>query len=360
MSAERLLSAFLQAGMLGVRRVGKTQESLARELWATVAEPEAGAWNRPLAQRSDLVRNYFVDLALDCSAVARTLAQELQPGAKAGTAGPVVQEVDGHTVVLPARIAEASQGSAIYAVDAATAETVLKDHNLPFKPVTVAGGAALLSLFMVDYRQSDLGAYAEFGAAIIGQPIGDELAPPGMVIFALPVSEAFSRDCGREIWGYPKVLAPELVVRREGPRGVCRMNPDERGALSFSVSRRGFGRSREVPLVTYTAKEAMPTRVLFERSGAHERMRSGGPVTLRLGGASGRCECGLAQAQPTTGCVCATLRRFGLPESRPVASGWTEIMTGSFGVPEPLPPPPTPAPVQSPVPPAKPQVGDDA
>lgn len=356
MPANDLPSAFLRAGMLGVRRMAETQEGLARDLWSAVAEQgDASAWNAPLAQRNDLIRNYVVDLALDWSVAARTLARGLQPVAEGPRSERTAQRVGDCVVVLPARITEASQGSATYAVDPATAQAVLDEAGLPFEPVVAGDRAALLSLFMVDYRRGDLGSYAEFGAAIMGRPRRDIMAPPGMVIFSLPVSGEFTRDCGREIWGYPKVLASDLVVRRDGPRGICRLAPSEAHGLSFSVSRRGFGRSREIPLVTYTVKDGRPTRTVFQRSGLHERLRAGGSVELVLGGSQpGRCECGLAAATPTPGCVCATLRRFGLPEKRPVASGWTEIMTGSFGIPERLQPADSAAPATSPLPPVRP------
>ncbi len=359
MPTDNLPSAFLRAGMLGVRRIAETQEGFARDLWTAVSEQsDASAWNAPRSQRSDLIRNYFVDLALDWSVAARTLARGLQPIAEGPQAQRTAQHVVGDsTVLLPARIAEASQGSATYAVDPATAQAVLDEAGLPFEPIVAGDRAALLSLFMVDYRRGDLGTYGEFGAAIMGRPRGDILAPPGMVIFSLPVSGEFTRDCGREIWGYPKVLAPELVVGRDGPRGVCRLAPSEAHGLSFSVSSRGFGRSREIPLITYTVKDDRPTRTVFQRSGLHERLRAGGSVELVLGGTrADQCECGLAAATPTPGCVCATLRRFGLPEKRPVASGWTEIMSGSFGIPEPLQPAAraSAAPATSPLPPRRP------
>ena len=236
---------------------------------------------------------------------------------------------------LPARVAEAAQGSAVYAVDRDAARRLLADLDLPFEPTATATGDAILVLFVVDYRRGDLGAYFELGAAIMARPTGDPLAPPGMAVFALPVSEAFSRDCGRAIWGYPKVLAPELAIERgDGAVDCClAAAPD---ALRLRLSRRGFGASHDVPLTTYTVREGRPTRTIFSRSGRSERLRAGGAVALHLGAASdGRCDCAIASAEGSTGCLCLRLRALGLPKP-PIASGWTETMRGAFGAPQTL------------------------
>lgn len=337
MPREDMLSAVLRAGLVGTQRLIDTQQRFASDLWTTYVEPkEVRAWNLPSQQRSDMIRNYLVDMVMDCAVAARSLSRNLQPVAESAQGRATSHTVDGCTVMLPARIKEASQGSATYAVDPAIARDVLDKAGLPFEPVITGGDAALLSLFMVDYRKSDLGAYAEFGAAIMGHPKGDPLAPPGMVIFALPVSGEFTRDCGQQIWGYPKTLVKGLKVWREGERGYCHLPKESGGALTFSVSSRGFSQSHEIPLVTYTVKDGRPTRVIFRRSGEHERLRAGGSVKLDIGDEAGK-GVGVASAQmPEMEHLCETLRRFGLPGKKPVASGWTEVMTGSFGVPEAL------------------------
>jgi hypothetical protein len=324
------------AGFGLVERLARSHLRFGRAAWDALAgetRTAPSAWDRPTEAYGDLMRNYAVDLAQDWASTARALAQDLQP--LAPEEPHAVAIVDDRAVALPARIAEASQGSAIYAVRVDAARTLLASLGLPFEPVVAATGDALLVLFMVDYRKSDLGAYFELGAAIMGRPAGDPLAPPGMVVFALPVSGAFTRDCGRRIWGYPKALAPDLTIRREGQSVECRL-ADAPDAFRMRLSRRAFGASHEVPLTTYTLLHGRPTRTVFNRSGRAERLRAGGKVELTLGGARARrCECALASAAGSTGCLCRQLRALGLPKP-PIASGWTEILTGAFGAPEAL------------------------
>lgn len=338
MADRGLTAALLGAGAGHLRRSLTTQLRFARDCWTTFAGPSSGpgAWDPPPERTADLWRNWLVQNALDLAATARNLAQDLQPLADAPPPARS-HTVDGRTVLLPARVDDASQGMAVYAVEPGAARDRLAALGWPFEPVVTGTGAALLAVLFVDYRRSDLGSYAELGAAVLARPAGDPLAPPGMVILSLPVSGTFTRDAGQQIWGYPKLLAPALRVERAGAEARCRLAPAEAAGFRITLSRRGFSASRELPFATYSVKAGIPVRTVLHRSGRSERLRFGGKVELALGKTEGgACPCGIADADGSTGCLCAMLKGFGLPKP-PIATGWTEVMTARIARPWPLP-----------------------
>jgi hypothetical protein len=103
---------------------------------------------------------------------------------------------------------DASRGFAFYWVGSDLAKRLLSKEADQFQ-VLELGGRCAVSLFFVDYRESDLGAYREFGLALYVTPRHAPLAL-GTWICNLPVSDPFARDAGVKIWGYPKVCYDRL------------------------------------------------------------------------------------------------------------------------------------------------------
>lgn len=107
---------------------------------------------------------------------------------------------------------------ALYSVPSTTAQSIV-DYTgltvLQYRP-----GRALCGLVFVDYIDGDLGPYNEFGVTYM---VRSHTAPPetsvlgdlrslaagtaGALIHELPVDGEFTKAAGREIWGFPKVLA---------------------------------------------------------------------------------------------------------------------------------------------------------
>lgn len=74
----------------------------------------------------------------------------------------------------------------------------------------------MVSLALVRYQDCDLGSYDELGLAfVIEQPPGQPALARGAVatyIHRLPVSEEFTCEAGRGIWGFPKWVADLRVT----------------------------------------------------------------------------------------------------------------------------------------------------
>lgn len=124
-------------------------------------------------------------------------------------------EIQGRRLVFPVRIAEASAACATYLVRSAPARELLSGTGLEL--VSVAGRTPLF-LVLVDYRVNDLGDYDEAGVAFLVRHRGRV----GPYVHQLPVTQTFTMEAGRALWGLPKWLArAELSI--DGAHASCRL-----------------------------------------------------------------------------------------------------------------------------------------
>ncbi|WP_031936522.1 acetoacetate decarboxylase family protein [Prescottella defluvii] len=127
-------------------------------------------------------------------------------------------EVLGKQVDMPVEVRAATAFMAMYSVPTAAAQSLIEHTGLEilqFRP-----GRGLCGLVFVDYVDGDLGPYNEFGVTFMvrdhrrrgrSSVFGDLRAlatgRAGALIHQLPVDGDFTLAAGREIWGFPKVLA---------------------------------------------------------------------------------------------------------------------------------------------------------
>ncbi len=260
--------------------------------------------------------------------------------------------VQGKPLLLPARVADASQGWGLYEVAAADAQRVLAERlqrdggagapTPDFEVVMTRGGRTLLGIFGVEYRDTDLGQYNELGVVMFVRPRGDVAAPPGEYFLELAVNQRFTLDAAREIWHFNKSLIPALTVIHQPGRASFLAScapgsnrPHER-TLAVTFPRVGAGRSTNLPFFSYSVGPGATAgrrqlQSLFVRSGQHEAVQVGGKVALQLGHKdSSACLC----STPDVACICDTLRGLGLTDDSQVAvSSWTGQMSGELHAP---------------------------
>ena len=73
------------------------------------------------------------------------------------------------------------------------------------QPVLQEDGKAVVDLFCIAYRKTDIGPYNEVGLTVRAKAPGDPIAANYVV--NLPVTTAVANRAGREIWGYNKFVA---------------------------------------------------------------------------------------------------------------------------------------------------------
>ncbi len=241
---------------------------------------------------------------------------------------PRTHAVEGVPVVFPVRIVDASQGFAIYFVDAARLQRHLDERGDPFMAVDLGSGRTPLSIMGVDYRQTDLGVYFEIGVCALVRPRGLPTENPGSLFLSLTVSDPFNVCRARELWGYSKTLAPDLAFTYDRHMVHVAIDRRDSTALSISLPRFGTARSRSIPRYTWGVRDGTPCKMVITRSGSGEGMQIGGNVALTLGdGTQERCVCRLGRAEWTRqACVCLLLRDLGLPRQVAAANTWSESM----------------------------------
>lgn len=235
--------------------------------------------------------------------------------------------VHGVQLRLPTKVRDASRGVAIYSVPVDVVQNLLDLHPQRVLRAWDTGSRQTpVAIFVVDYRDSDLGSYGELGIACFAAPGNDRLAV-GMYTLELPVTQSFSRDAGREIWGYPKELYRVDIGYRDHEVTCVLAKQDGSGEklLTLTLPRGGTDSSRDVPLYSYTIKRGQHYRTVFTHSGRGEM--------VTWGGRGVRLQIHARQADS----VLNTLEWLGLPGRTSVLSSWTEHMSGEFSVPSALP-----------------------
>ena len=205
--------------------------------------------------------------------------------------------VAGQTVTMPVRIRKAAQHMAMFSVDADAAQRMIDHSGLQvcrYRP-----GKAVAVLMLMHYVDGDLGQYLEYGTNIMVNPPGSHasglraLQSAGAFIHHLPVDQAFTLEAGRNIWGYPKVMADFTVRGANNPAGAREAKPfgfdvdiDGRFAVGmdfkpgFAVPSRFTSKPRVHP--TYSHLDGVTRRTAGEMTLSGVRYRPGG-ATVRLG-----------------------------------------------------------------------------
>jgi hypothetical protein len=280
-------------------------------------------------------------------------------GARPEELGTLIQVGDKEDTpfIVPARVLDASQGWAAWfvptekvvalikgGIDSGRIDAAISDD---FEPLDCGEGRSMVVLLGIDYRVSDFGRYQELALAVCITP-KEAAAEPGALFARLLVSDRFSVEPTKRIWGFHKDFFKDLQVHYGKSYAQFYTGHRAEGDFFLTVPRFGSGRSFEIPLVIYSVRGADSdsaiagsVRTIMKRSGGREGVQVGGTVELQLGrrpppdangNAKGHCFC----SKPGIPCLCDQLRDLGIDQTLPAANGWTERMTGAFGAPAPL------------------------
>jgi hypothetical protein len=146
---------------------------------------------------------------------------------------------------MPVRIRDASAVVGLFGCPAGAAQQLVDYSGL--RVLEHRPDRALVGLLHVRYVEGDLGRYDELGVAVVVRR-HDDPAPTGrgrdlwalasrragLFIHRLPVDGEFTMAAGRQIWGFPKVLADFDVQQRGAGRRVV-LRQDGRAAVDLTV-----------------------------------------------------------------------------------------------------------------------------
>ena len=244
------------------------------------------------------------------------------------TAGPghTRYEVQGREVRLPVHIAHARAGLALMT---AHADAVAADLPAGLAPVLLRPGRTVVALMAVQYVDNPLGDYDEGVVASIVRPAGSgdrDLVSSlrdllrgrqGLFVHHMPVSQAFTREAGERIWGFPKTV-DELDVRIARRRAGLRWTRDDGEVVELVVPRGGHLALPGQTACTYTLHDGVVWRTRLQLRGRGLRVGPGG-ARVRLG------------HHP----IAERVRQWGVG-GRALASAWVEHATMDFAAAEPL------------------------
>lgn len=196
--------------------------------------------------------------------------------------------IAGQTVTMPVQIRTAEQHMAMFSVNADAAQAMIDYSGLTvcrYRP-----GKAVVVLMLMRYVDGDLGPYLEYGTNVMVNPPGSTatglkaFGAAGAFIHHLPVDGEFTMAAGRQIWGYPKVLADFVI--RDGHHYCFDASIDGQFAVGMD-----FAPGLPVPAMftgkpqvhpTYSYLDGVTRRTSGQMIMSGVRYRPGG-VTVRLG-----------------------------------------------------------------------------
>jgi hypothetical protein len=213
-------------------------------------------------------------------------------------------EIQGRTVTLPVEVRRARTWAAQFLVDIDPVTLMLPPG---LRAVNIAGRAMAI-IAVARYEDGDLDRYNEVGVAFLVRAAARKGI--GVYIHHLPVTQEFTLEAGRTIWGYPKFMAEIDIVEHPGGARVL-LSSDGEEILQLDV-RRGWVSIPSRAVSTYTYMDGVLRETKWTTSG---RARG------RLGG--GRLELG---SHP----IAKELRGLGLPK-KPLAVQTVPEMSATFG-----------------------------
>jgi hypothetical protein len=181
--------------------------------------------------------------------------------------------IQGRELTLPLQIRRATGGLGVFTADAERVGARLPTGLLPIR----LGGRALVVLMLVDYLDNPLGDYDEGVVGFAAAPAGASSTVKsiagllrgrvGMWVEHMPVSEAFTREAGETIWGYPKTV-DELAIEH-GPYASFTWARDGERILRLEVKSGGMLVAPPIRGTTYTLIDGIVhrTRMTSRASG---------------------------------------------------------------------------------------------
>jgi hypothetical protein len=190
---------------------------------------------------------------------------------------------------LPILYSDASLLGLLYRVDAERARELV---DPTFEPWVIFGKAlAMIALF--EYRETTIGPYGEIGVGVLVKRRGSSPSlaralvdlrkerDAGLYVINLPVTTEAARSAGRELWGYPKYVAP--IDTRFRPDSI-RIGLGKELEVAMDLRATRSVQTRGLPFVLYSVNAG--GRILRTVVDVDHRVQWGGAgrVSLKVTG----------------------------------------------------------------------------
>jgi Acetoacetate decarboxylase (ADC) len=120
----------------------------------------------------------------------------------------------------------------------------------PLQAVVQEDGKAVVVVYCIEYRMTDIGPYNEVGLTILAAALGDPV--PANYVVDLPVTTVVANRAGREIWGYNKFVAG-IDVRSDVERFTTILRDTEHQLIASVEGSRGVSvPAPPVDILTFT------------------------------------------------------------------------------------------------------------
>ncbi|HEX9999121.1 MAG TPA: acetoacetate decarboxylase family protein [Actinoplanes sp.] len=229
--------------------------------------------------------------------------------------GAGIWSVQGETITLPVTVTDARITAAVFSTAPAEARDLLA--GTPLRPL-VLGGRAFSLLMCIHYGDWALKTYDEVGVGVFALGPGRR---PGLYLVDLPVTGAFTREAGEDLWALPKWIM-EADLRFDSARTSVLVRDGD-----AEVMRAAFRHRLPLPL---PVRSSMPTWSYLPHGAQAGRLLRG-RVPMSLAGI--RVGRGVAPVRlPPAGThpMASRMAALGML-GRPLLTLHADCLTGSFG-----------------------------
>ena len=175
------------------------------------------------------------------------------------------------------------------------------------QPVLQEDGKAVVDLYCIEYRKTDIGPYNEVGLTVRAMAPSDPIAANYVV--NLPVTTAVANRAGREIWGYNKFVAA-IDVNSEGKTFSTVLRDSDHEIIGALEGVRGVSvPAPAADILTFTLHQGRLTKTVI-RVLTPSLASSGDSFVFKVG----------TSRHPMT----SNLRTVGLDGARPVLIHYTD------------------------------------
>ena len=195
---------------------------------------------------------------------------------------------DGTACFLPIRYFDVQCLVATFLADLDRAAELLRGTGL--EAVSQEDGKAVVALYCIEYRKTDIGPYNEVGLTVLALAPGDPV--PANYVVDLPVTTAVANRAGREIWGYNKFVAG-IDVKGDGKKFSTFLRDSENEMIGALEGDRGASvPAPAADIVTFTLLRGRLIRTIIQVLTPFQASSGGGfvfqvgtsrhPMTSRL------------------------------------------------------------------------------